>query len=192
MTATANSGFIKYNDLRYTVRDSILSYAKNIDNYAGGIDAALKYPYTYTQPITVQDGNTPKITWTNSPQIAVTSKGTFDDQYNTFCDEQKITNDDFKNKYITTASAVRFINATFCFIQSKFTKVYSPFTTQTVIYYIGSWGYNTSLIGPWGVNYIPFDINEVDIQDFVRRICLLGINGVKNFCAVSGYTLSRS
>lgn len=133
--ALEDNGVIVYQDLIDGVAVALKNYGKNIGAYASDIPDQLKASYSYSEAITVESGNTPKVVWTNSSAIGVVAETVFQNQFNGFCTDWFLTNDANKDTPISIDGMMRFISALICFIESKFAVVYSPLNIETKVFY---------------------------------------------------------
>lgn len=184
--ATSNSP-VRYQDLIDGFSTRMTQLGTNIGAYASTVPNELRYPYTNTVPITVENGKTPKVVWTNSASIATVLSATVTTQFTDFCNAWLLTNNANANQPISTATVLKFITAVFAFIQCKFATVYSPFTTTTAVFYMQGNAVNSSYI----YNNPNFQIDTTNVTNLVSTVCNSAINSTKGFNALQGYSLLR-
>lgn len=217
--ALVDNGIIVYQDLMDGIYTALKNYGKNIGAYAADVPDQLKASYVYSQPITVENGNTPKVVWTNSSAIGVVTEAVFQNQFNGFCTDWFLTNDANKDTPISVDGMMRFISALICFIDSKFAIVYSPLVTTTQVFYFPNNSIDYSKITDIGIlgdyivdadgskiitdsgNYLitgsrvwltTNKTTETYIQDFLDRLTKSTLTVTKSFCVTTSITTQPS
>ena len=184
----SNGGTIQYSDLINGVYEKLLGYSSNIGtSYKAGVPDQLKYPYSFSRPITVKSGLTPSVVWTNSPKIALVAESVFKSQFDTFCNTYLLTVNSKRNTPITLGGAVEFLTAMVCFIQCKFSVVYSHLTDKTAIFYLPSNEINYSLI----TTMKPFNITTGSVDTLLNDVCSSAVSSLKTFCAIENYSVRQ-
>lgn len=187
MPATANT-LIKYGDLMDGVYTSLLSVLKNVgSDYDSSVPDVLRYPYTSTYQSFPTDGRgyVPRVVWTNSESLAVVSAEQFQTDFEDYCSTYGLTNDVHKDTMITMATAVKYLTAVLTFVTSRFVTVYSPFTTDTAIFYFHQNPINSDSIGVTS----EVSMSNDGISWLLDRIMSAAKNPSKSFVAIERYDL---
>lgn len=184
----SNGGTIQYSDLINGVYEKLLGYSSNIGtSYKAGVPDQLKYPYSFSQPITVTSGLRPSVVWTNSSKIALVEESVFKSQFDAFCNTYLLTVNSKRNTPITLGEAIEFLTAVVCFIQCKFSVVYSHLTDKTAIYFLPSNEINYSLI----TTMKPFNITTGSVDALLNDVCSSAVSSLKTFSAIENYTIRQ-
>lgn len=183
---TANTP-IRYQDLIDGFSARILELGDNIGSFDSSVPAALRSPYTTTVTISVENGHTPRVVWTNISTLTTVPQDTVTSQFNAYCNTWLLNNNAYANQVVMTATVLKFITAIFAFIQCKFVTVYSPLTTVTAVFYMSSNTVNTSYI----YNNPSFTVDLNNVNDLINAVCNSAVNSTKGICALSGYSLLR-
>lgn len=179
------------------VSDLINSMAEGLGYTAGNVGSAyklwvpdvLKSSYSFSHVIPVQDGSTPTLTWTNRSETQLIPFSTLESDLNTFLTSQGLTESQIGNATIGTDVVIKMLTALYCYITARFASVYSPFITETAIFFVPNLS-PTVDVTPI-VDISPLPVTEQNVQTIVNSIISMAVRRLRGFCAVIPTTFTQ-
>lgn len=185
------TGKIRYQDLVEDVERSLEYIAGNVgSDYKANVPPQLKYPYTYTPTIGVENGAVPVLDWANRAELAVVSKQTFHNDYTTFLTSQHLDIASNINTPVTTSLLIKYITSMLCYINARFVRVYSPLHKSANIFFIPSLSPTINMDAQVDINITDIDLTT--IHTIVDALALVAKRPTRSFPSLIGYSYHYS
>lgn len=186
--AVTSSNTVRYSDLIGTMYGSLRSLPQNVGSYSSSVPDYLKYPHTDTQSIPVEgEGYVPKINWENNSYAAVVSESDFQTDFNNFMNQQALELNINKNSVITAPLLIKLLTAMYCWITTRFIRVFHPKYTDSALFFNLTLSPTVSTANM--VNLSHLNINS-DYQTIITALCNQAKAGCRSLMVTNSYSVT--